>query len=391
MGPTRPARHAGNRLALLWFYHTPSTIWIFQTRPSVLLMGVLYEQVIRRVLFRSDAESAHERAIAWLKLLMKVRPLANVMAAYNRPGKNRPVECFGLTFPNPVGLAAGFDKNAEVWPVMPALGFGFVEVGTVTHLEQPGNQRPRLFRLPEHEALINRMGFNNEGAEAIAERFKRSSDFKKRKIPVGINIGKSKVVSLEQAAADYLASYHALADFADFFTVNVSSPNTPELRELQEKSRLRELLSQLLHADGERARKLGVSKIPFLVKIAPDLTYRQVDDVLEVVQELDMAGIVATNTMVARPAGINDGGESGGLSGRPIHEHAVDMVKYVHLATGGKLPIIGVGGIMDAKTAGQMFDAGAVLVQLYSGMVYRGPFFPKEVVQAAQWHSAEWV
>ena len=355
-------------------------------------MGDLYEHVVvRPVLFKTDAESAHERSIGWLKLLMRARPLANLMAAYNRPSKNRPVKCFGLTFPNPVGLAAGYDKNASVWPVMPALGFGFVEVGTVTWHEQPGNQRPRIFRLPQDEAVINRMGFNNDGAKAVAERLARSGEFKRRKIPLGMNIGKSKITSLEQAPEDYLNSYHALADFADYFTINVSSPNTPQLRELQAKARLRDLLSTLLQADAERARKLGVDRLPFLVKIAPDLTYRQVDDVLETVQDLGMAGVVATNTMVARPEGIDDGGETGGLSGRPIHERSVQMVNYIYRATGGKLPIVGVGGIMDAKSAGQMFDAGASLVQVYTGLIYRGPFFPRDIVESLQWHSAEWV
>ncbi len=354
-------------------------------------MGVLYENVVRPVLFRSEAERAHERAIGWLKLLLKTGPLVDLMAAYNTPAKSRPVKCFGLTFPNPVGLAAGFDKNAEIWPAMRALGFGFVEVGTVTRHEQPGNPRPRLFRLPESEALINRMGFNNEGAEAVAKRLSRGNAFKHRKFPLGVNIGKSKVTPLDQAAEDYLGSYHELADFADYFAINVSSPNTPELRELQEKSRLTDLLSQLLHADAERARKLGVPRIPFLVKIAPDLSYRQVDDVLETVLSLGMAGIIATNTMVARPEGIDDRGEKGGLSGKPIAGRSADMVKYISLATNGKLPIIGVGGIHDARSAGRMLDSGASLVQIYSSMVYRGPFFARDVARAALWHRAEWV
>ncbi len=352
-------------------------------------MGAIYEHLVRPVLFKGDAEHAHERAIAWLRLLGRVKPLVKGMEWYNSPRHAEPIELFGLTFPNAVGLAAGFDKNALCWQVMGALGFGHVEIGTVTSQEQPGNQRQRLFRLPEHEALINRMGFPNDGADAIAKRLGKHK--RGRGIPVGVNIGKSKVTPLDQAAPEYIDIFNKLADGADFFTINVSSPNTPELRRLQEKDFLRQLLGELNRNNAERARKLGKERIPLLVKIAPDLSYRDIDDVLTVVQDVGLDGIVATNTMLERPIELGDKDETGGLSGRPILPKARQIVHYIHLATGGKLPIIGVGGIVDERSAGEMFDAGASLVQVYTGMVYRGPFFAREVAQSLVWRYAEWV
>lgn len=352
-------------------------------------MGAIYEHLVRPVLFKGDAEHAHERAIAWLKLLGRTGPLLKMMERYNRPRHAEPIELFGLRFPNAVGLAAGFDKNAVCWQVMGALGFGHVEIGTVTLQDQPGNPRPRLFRLPEHEALINRMGFPNEGAAAVAKRL--GTHKRHRSIPVGVNIGKSKVTPLDQATPEYIEIFNLLADGADYFTVNVSSPNTPELRRLQEKDFLRQLLSELNRNNAERARKLGKERIPLLVKIAPDLNYRQIDDVLTVVQDVGLDGVVATNTLLDRPIDLGDKDETGGLSGAPLAKRAREIVHYMHLATGGKLPIIGVGGITDERSAGQLFDAGACLVQLYSGMVYRGPFFARDVAQALVWRYAEWV
>lgn len=354
-------------------------------------MGALYENLVRPVLFRGDAEHSHERAIAWLRLLGRVRPLVRLMERHNQPRHGQPVNLFGLDFPNAVGLAAGFDKNALCWPVMGALGFGHVEVGTVTRHEQPGNPRPRISRLPEHECLINRMGFPNDGAEVVAKRLVKRGSARRRSLPVGVNIGKSRVTGLDEATPEYIESFNLLADGADFFTINVSSPNTPELRRLQEADFLRELLGELQKNNSERARKLGQNRIPMLVKIAPDLSYREVDDILQVVTDTGIDGIVATNTMVERPVDLGDRDERGGLSGRLIHSKAVKMVRYMHLATNGKLPIIGVGGIMDAASAGAFFDVGASLVQIYTGMVYRGPFFARDVAQALVWRQAEWV
>lgn len=354
-------------------------------------MGALYENIIRRVLFTQDAEHAHDRAVAWLALLGRVSPLTRLMEAYNRPARGEPTKLFGLSFPNPVGLAAGFDKNAVCWNAVSALGFGFVEIGTVTLHDQPGNPRPRITRYPEQEALINRMGFPNDGAEAIAARLARGPGRKKRRVPLGINIGKSKVTPLDHAIDDYLGSFNLLADYADYLVVNISSPNTPGLRRLQNSRHLGRLLEALAKADSERSRKLGKPKVPMLVKIAPDLTFRQIDDVLELVQANGFAGVVATNTTIERPAGFEQVTESGGLSGRPLHTRAVEVVNYINRACSGELPIIGVGGIMDEKSAGQMFDAGASLIQLYTGLVYQGPFLAKRVARALSWQSSEWV
>ncbi|WOO40004.1 quinone-dependent dihydroorotate dehydrogenase [Rubellicoccus peritrichatus] len=354
-------------------------------------MGSVYESVIRPVLFRGDAELAHERAIGWLKMMGRFGPAIRMMEHYNRPRHGEPIELFGLSFPNAVGLAAGFDKNALCWNVMGAFGFGHVEIGTVTRHDQPGNQRPRLSRIPEHEALINRMGFPNDGAEAIAKRLAKRAGSKRRGIPIGINIGKSKPTPLDQATPEYIETFNILADFADYFAINVSSPNTPELRRLQEADFLRQLLGELNKTNAERARKLGKERIPMLVKIAPDLSFREIDSILEVVQDVGFDGIIATNTMIERPVDLGGKDEAGGLSGKPIIQRSSQIIRYMHLATKGKLPIIGVGGVTDAKSAGQLFDSGASLVQLYTGMVYRGPFFAKDIAQALVWRSAEWV
>lgn len=354
-------------------------------------MGVLYEKVVRPAVFRGDPELAHERALAWLRLLGRTGPLVGLMERYNRPRHGEPIKLFGIDFPNAVGLAAGFDKNASCWQVFAALGFGHVEIGTVTRHDQPGNPRPRITRFPEHEAIINRMGFPNDGAEAIAKRLASRCEGKRKGIPVGINIGKGKATSLEEAAPEYIETFNLLADCADYFTINVSSPNTPELRRLQEADFLRQLLGELMRNNKERARKLGKQPIPLLVKIAPDLSFRQVDDVLSAVEETGFNGVVAANTMINRPIDLGQKDEPGGLSGRPIHRRAVQLIHYMNLATKGKMPIIGVGGILDARAAGEIFDAGADLVQIYTGLVYRGPFFAKQVAQALVWRSAVWV
>ncbi|MGE9296564.1 MAG: quinone-dependent dihydroorotate dehydrogenase [Puniceicoccales bacterium] len=354
-------------------------------------MGAFYESIIRPTLFRGDAEEVHERALGWLKMLSGMGPALALMEKYNRPSRGAPIELFGLTFPNAVGLAAGFDKNAQCWQAMAALGFGHVEIGTVTAQEQPGNQKPRVFRLPEHEAVINRMGFPNEGAEAVAKRLANGPSARKRRIPLGINIGKSRVTSIDQAVDDYLASYNLLADHADYFAINVSSPNTPDLRQLQQKNYLTGLVGAVIEADRDRARKLGKERIPILVKIAPDLTFRELDDVIESSLEAGANGIIATNTLVERPFDLGDKDETGGLSGRPIHQRSIKIVNYIHRSVGAKLPIIGVGGIVDERSAGDFFDAGAQLIQVYTGMIYRGPFFAKELAQALSWQAEEWV
>ena len=344
-------------------------------------MDFLYEKLVRPLLFKMDSEPAPEIGVDALALLGKLTPLCRVMEACNQlPGSRyKPVEAFGLTFPNAVGLAAGFDKNARAWEAAAALGFGHVEIGTVTALAQPGNEKPRMFRYPSEEAVINRMGFNNEGSEAVAARLAKQPGVGKRRIPLGVNLGKSKVAPLDGATADYLASFARLADYADYLVLNVSSPNTPGLRTLQDEKPLRELLGAIMAANRERAAKNGGKLLPVLLKIAPDLTWAQIDAALGVIAEFGLAGVIATNTTLARPGFFEDVNQAGGLSGRPVERKSTEIVKYISRTTGGKLPIIGVGGICDTRGAAEKLDAGATLVQVYSGMIYRGPFFAKEL------------
>jgi dihydroorotate dehydrogenase len=294
----------------------------------------------------------------------------------------RPIEAFGLKFPNAVGLAAGFDKNARVWPAAAALGFGHVEIGTVTALAQPGNPRPRVFRYPSETALINRMGFNNEGAAAIAGRLARRPGPGHRRIPLGVNLGKSRAVDLDGAIQDYLASYDQLAGWADYLVLNVSSPNTPGLRQLQDEERLRALVGAVAARNRARTRPPGVRQLPLLLKIAPDLEYRQIDAVLQVISDHGFDGVVATNTTLARPGALAGAGQAGGLSGAPLRRRSTEIVGYIHRTTGGRLPIIGSGGVTDPASAGEKLDAGATLVQVYTGMIYGGPFFARDTARA---------
>jgi dihydroorotate dehydrogenase len=276
-----------------------------------------------------------------------------------------------------VGLAAGFDKNARAWPAAAALGFGHVEIGTVTAFAQPGNPRPRAFRYPSEEAVINRMGFNNDGAAAVAARLARQPGPGRRRIPLGINIGKSKAADLDRATQDYLTSFGLLADHADFIVLNVSSPNTPGLRDLQGEAR-----RAISAANRDRAARPGRGRVPVLLKIAPDLTFRQIDSVIGAVDEFRLDGIVATNTTIARPGFFSGVAEAGGLSGPPLRARSTEIIRYISHATGRRLPIVGVGGIGDPESAGEKLDAGATLVQLYTSLIYRGPFLAREIARA---------
>jgi dihydroorotate dehydrogenase len=347
-------------------------------------MGVIYEKLVRRALFRLDPEQAHELSVDALALLAQLPPLCRLGEAWNRlsPAQARPIEALGLKFPNAVGLAAGYDKDARAWPAAAALGFGHVEIGTVTALRQPGNDRPRAFRYPREEAVINRMGFNNQGAEAVAARLARQPGPGRRRIPLGINLGKSKVAPLDQAVDDYLTSFRHLAGHADYLVLNVSSPNTPGLRQLQDGDRLRELLGAVTAANRDRAAQPGQTRKPILLKIAPDLTFPQIDAVLATIAEFGLDGIVATNTTLARPGSFSAVGEAGGLSGAPLRRRATEIINYIARATQGRLPIIGAGGIMDAAAAGEKLDAGATLVQIYTGLIYRGPGFAAVLARA---------
>jgi dihydroorotate dehydrogenase len=354
-------------------------------------MGLIYQKIIKPLLFKQEPERAHEVAVLALKFISELGPFTRLLENYNQI-KLQPIELFGLKFPNHVGIAAGFDKNAECFKAAGALGFGHIESGTITLYRQPGNPKPRLFRFPEEEAIINRMGFNNDGAKIIAERLAKSYlKYRNRTIPLGINIGKSKITPIEEAEEDYVNSFNLLADYADYFTINVSSPNTAGLRELQGKKQLRSLLNCLKIANSDRAKRIGSKEIPMLLKIAPDLTFPQIDSILEIIQDLSFAGIVATNTTLQRPSSFLKIDCAGGLSGRPLHRLSVDIIKYIHLKTAGKLPIIGVGGIMDPESAGRTMDAGASLVQIYTGLVYKGPFLGKEIARSLSWRRRPWI
>lgn len=334
----------------------------------------LFERVARPVLFRlggGDAEHAHEWTLRRLSGVAG-RPAA-LAALRRRYAVACPTTLFGLDFPNPIGLAAGMDKNGVALPAWPALGFGFVEVGTVTAHAQPGNDRPRLFRLPASQAVINRMGFNNRGAQALADRLDALGPLG---VPLGISLGKSKVTPLDEAVADYRASYEALRNHGDYFAVNVSSPNTPGLRSLQDRAALDAILAALV---GER---------PILVKIAPDLTEAAIAELLQVCTDRGVAGVIATNTTLSREGvAASDqviAAQAGGLSGAPLTARAREVVSFVHRETGGRLPVIGVGGIMTADDAERMFDAGAALVQLYTGFIYHGPALVRKAALARQ-------
>lgn len=353
-------------------------------------MSAVYEKLIRPLLFRQDPEVSHDHAIAMLKFLSAVPSVCRLMERYNQVGGLEPIELFGLKFPNPVGLAAGFDKNALCWPAFKALGVGFAELGSVSYQRQPGNPKPRLARYPSREALINCMGFNSDGAEIVARRLARTTKIRQRGIPLGINIGKSKVVSLDSAPEDYLSSFRALADFADYFTIDVSCPNAPGHCKLQAEEYLRALLSTLKDAACDRAKKMSKPQIPMLVKISADLSFKQLDRVLEVLDSLKIDGVIASNTLLWRPSDFS-GEAKGGLSGKPIFERSLQAVDYIHRSTEGKLPIVGVGGIMKAEDAGRMMDAGASLIQIYTGLVYRGPFFAKTLAQALSWRQRHWL
>lgn len=330
-----------------------------------------YQRIVRPLLFRMDAEDAHHLAMAVLAKTSRIPTF--LKAIRSQLNAQRSVELFGLTFANPIGLAAGFDKNALALPAWAALGFGFVEIGTITAQAQPGNPRPRLFRYPGAKAVINRMGFNNDGADAIAARLE---NWRKLglwpAVPVGINIGKSKVTPLENAVEDYLYSFERLRRFADYFVLNVSSPNTPGLRQLQERDALDALLAAVQAKNRETAPK------PVLLKIAPDLTWEQIEEILALVSGHKLAGIIATNTTLDHSSIEQWGDQQGGLSGAPLNARSTEIVDFISKRNG--IPVIAAGGIMDPASARNKFNAGAKLIQLYTGYIYHGPTLPADIV-----------
>src|SRR5437773_8255383 len=329
-----------------------------------------YETFVRPLLFALDPETAHRFTIALLRGASRLDIALRVLGFCQPPSK--PKNLFGLTFPNPIGLAAGLDKNVVALPAWAAFGFGFIEIGTVTAVAQPGNSRPRIFRLPEQKALINRLGFNNDGADAVAERFRRlRKSGRWPAVPVGINIGKSRTTPLERAADDYLHSFRLLRDFADYITLNVSSPNTPGLRELQEPA----ALSRLLHVIS--SEPTSVAK-PTVVKISPDLSPIELEAVRAACEAHGVGGIIATNTTLDHSGIPPELDAEGGLSGAPLREKSTALVSSI--CANSKIPVIASGGICDAESAREKLEEGAQLIQLYTGFVYRGPQLLRDIM-----------
>ena len=335
-------------------------------------------QLLKTILFRFDPEKIHYFVTGALQSAQKVWGLPKLLkASFKLEHPSLEKEVFGLKFKNPVGLAAGFDKNGEYIQELANFGFGFIEVGTVTPLPQPGNDKPRMFRLPKDEALINRMGFNNKGVDVLARKLE---NINKEGLIIGGNIGKNKNTPNEDAVKDYVKCFDRLFDVVDYFVVNVSSPNTPGLRELQEKEPLKHILNTLQNKN----LKHGISR-PILLKIAPDLTNEQLDDIVEIVQETKIAGVIATNTTISRDNLASDASlktEMGGLSGKPLTSRSTEVIKYLSQKSNQSFPIIGVGGIHSAQDAQEKLDAGAALVQLYTGFVYEGPGLVKRILKA---------
>ncbi len=336
-------------------------------------------KLVRSILFKFDPEKIHYTTVKLIHVMLLfpgMKALWNRLYRVKDDRLKRTV--FGITFENPVGLAAGFDKNASMYNDLAYCGFGFIEIGTVTPEGQPGNDKPRLFRLKEDEAIINRMGFNNLGVANAVENLKQ----RKTQLIIGGNIGKNKITPNENATDDYVKSFHALYDYVDYFVVNVSSPNTPNLRELQEKEPLTALLATLQELNAAKP-----TRKPILLKIAPDLTDEQLDDIIDIVKAVHLDGVIATNTTISRENLKTDEEKvseigAGGLSGKPVRARSTEVIRYLSEKSNKSFPIIGVGGIHSAADALEKLDAGADLIQLYTGFIYEGPKLVKDINQA---------
>ena len=334
----------------------------------------MYKSVIRPLLFKFDPEKVHYFTFDALRTLFKIPGASSFLKnKFQLKDKRLEREVFGIKFKNPVGLAAGFDKDAKLYNELDSLGFGFIEIGTVTPKPQPGNEKKRLFRLKEDNAIINRMGFNNEGVEAAVSRLRKNKN-----VLIGGNIGKNKVTPNEEAVNDYVICFDALFDYVDYFVVNVSSPNTPNLRALQDKEPLKNLLNTL-----QNKNKLRTNSKPILLKIAPDLTESQLLDIIEIVTETGIAGVIATNTTISREGLVSENkDEMGGMSGKPLKNRSTEVIRFLSEKSGKAFPIIGVGGIHSAEDALEKLDAGASLVQVYTGFIYEGPGLIKAINKA---------
>ncbi|GAB5418887.1 MAG: quinone-dependent dihydroorotate dehydrogenase [Crocinitomicaceae bacterium] len=336
-------------------------------------------KLVRSILFQFDPEKIHYKTVSMIRFILRIPGMKGMWNRMYRVKDERlERNLFGIRFENPVGLAAGFDKNAAMYNDLAYCGFGFIEIGTVTPKGQPGNDKPRLFRLREDEAIINRMGFNNDGVEnAVANLKQRKTD-----VIIGGNIGKNKVTPNESAKDDYILAFHALFDYVDYFVVNVSSPNTPNLRALQEKEPLTELLQTLQDLNAQKDERK-----PILLKIAPDLTNEQLDDIIEIIKDTKLDGVIASNTTISRE-GLKTSKErveeigAGGLSGKPVRGRSTEVIRYLSETSKKAFPIIGVGGIHSAEDALEKIEAGADLVQLYTGFIYEGPRLVRDINKA---------
>lgn len=334
----------------------------------------MYKVFIKQILFLFDPEWVHHTVFSTLKLIHRIPGIGNLIKGfYHVKDQRLERKLFGLTFPNPVGLAAGFDKDAKLYKELSNFGFGFIEIGTLTPKPQPGNPKKRLFRLPEDGGLINRMGFNNEGVEAAIERLKRNKG-----ILIGGNIGKNKLTPNEEAVSDYVQCFEALFPHVDYFVVNVSSPNTPNLRALQDKEPLTHLLQTLKDLNHSKSKPK-----PILLKIAPDLTEEQLVDIIDIITSVKIDGVIATNTTLSREGLHSDNkSEMGGLSGKPVTKKSTEVIRFLYEKSKNAFPIIGVGGIHSTEDAIEKLEAGASLVQLYTGFVYEGPGVVKRINKA---------
>jgi dihydroorotate dehydrogenase len=341
----------------------------------------MYKFLIRPILFKIDPETVHYFTFSLIRFLNIIGFGGLFRSMYQIKNPKLERSLFGLSFPNPVGLAAGFDKDAKLYKELSNLGFGFIEIGTVTPLPQEGNPKKRLFRLKEDSALINRMGFNNGGVAEAVERLKNNSKASgngKHRVLIGGNIGKNKTTPNDDAVNDYLICFEALCDYVDYFVVNVSSPNTPNLRELQEKEPLKKLLQALKNKNSEKKNPK-----PILLKIAPDLTNEQLLDIIEIVSETKIDGVIATNTTISRDGLTSENKkETGGMSGKPLAKRATKVIRFLSEKSNRAFPIVGVGGIHSAEDALEKIEAGASLVQLYTGFIYEGPKLIKDINQA---------
>ena len=340
----------------------------------------MYKSIIRPILFLFDPEKVHHFSFSLIKILSKIGVLSLIRPFFSLEDNRLEREVFGLKFKNPVGLAAGFDKNAMLYNELSSFGFGFVEIGTLTPKPQDGNPKKRLFRLKADSAIINRMGFNNEGVFEAVERLK-----KEHKVLIGGNIGKNKVTPNNEAINDYLICYDALFDFVDYFVVNVSSPNTPGLRELQDKEPLTRLLKELETTNKKLAANKSEKRKPILLKIAPDLTDAQLLDIIEIVSDTKIDGVIATNTTIERKNLKSHCllvEENGGLSGKPLKDRSTEVIRFLSEKSNKAFPIIGVGGIHSPEDALEKLNAGADLIQLWTGFIYEGPILVKKINQA---------